>query len=84
MKAYTSHGRFAYWLTLPAPRDEEPCAQQRDDHEDGRPRQRDPHAQAHDQLPDPAQWDPTPEEAGALRDRLLKAGEQRLAPAQQA
>ena len=35
-----------------------------------------------DQLPDPAQWDPTPEEAGALRDRLLKAGEQRLAPAQ--
>jgi segregation and condensation protein B len=35
-----------------------------------------------DALPDPAQWDPTPEEAGALRDRLLKAGEQRLAPAQ--
>ena len=25
-------------------------------------------------LPDPAQWDPTPEEAGELRDRLLRAG----------
>jgi segregation and condensation protein B len=30
-----------------------------------------------DDLPDPAQWDPSPEEAGALRDRLLRAGEQR-------
>jgi segregation and condensation protein B len=30
-----------------------------------------------EQLPDPAQWDPSPEEAGALRDRLLRAGEQR-------
>jgi segregation and condensation protein B len=28
-------------------------------------------------LPDPAQWDPTPEEEADLRDRLLKAGEQR-------
>jgi segregation and condensation protein B len=33
-----------------------------------------------DDLPDAAQWDPSPEEAGDLRDRLLKAGEQR-APA---
>jgi segregation and condensation protein B len=30
-----------------------------------------------DELPDPAQWDPSPEEAAALRDRLLRAGEQR-------
>jgi segregation and condensation protein B len=30
-----------------------------------------------DDLPDPAQWDPTPEESGALRDRLLRAGEAR-------
>jgi segregation and condensation protein B len=30
-----------------------------------------------DDLPDPAQWDPSPEEAGALRERLLRAGEQR-------
>jgi segregation and condensation protein B len=30
-----------------------------------------------DELPDPAQWDPSPEEQAALRDRLLKAGEQR-------
>jgi segregation and condensation protein B len=30
-----------------------------------------------DELPDPGQWDPTPEEAGELRDRLLRAGEQR-------
>ena len=30
-----------------------------------------------DALPDPAGFDPTPEEAGELRDRLLKAGEQR-------
>ncbi len=28
-------------------------------------------------LPDPAQWDPSPEEAGELRDRLLRAGEAR-------
>jgi segregation and condensation protein B len=27
-----------------------------------------------DELPDPSQWDPSPEEAGALRDRLLAAG----------
>ena len=30
-----------------------------------------------DDLPDPAQWDPSPEEQAALRDRLLRAGEQR-------
>jgi segregation and condensation protein B len=30
-----------------------------------------------DDLPDPAQWDPSPEEAGALRERLLRAGEAR-------
>jgi segregation and condensation protein B len=30
-----------------------------------------------DDLPDPAQWDPTPEETAELRDRLLRAGEQR-------
>jgi segregation and condensation protein B len=30
-----------------------------------------------DELPDPSQWDPTPEEQGELRDRLLKAGEAR-------
>ena len=30
-----------------------------------------------DELPDPAQWDPTPEEQGELRDRLLRAGEAR-------
>jgi segregation and condensation protein B len=34
-----------------------------------------------DDLPDPAQWDPSPEEAGALRDRLLRAGEQRAGTA---
>ncbi len=33
-----------------------------------------------DDLPDAAQWDPSPEEAADLRERLLKAGEQR-APA---
>jgi segregation and condensation protein B len=37
-------------------------------------------------LPDPSQWDPTPEEEADLRDRLLRAGEQRagtpVAPAQ--
>jgi segregation and condensation protein B len=32
-------------------------------------------------LPDPSQWDPTPEEAAELRDRLLRAGEQRAAAA---
>jgi segregation and condensation protein B len=30
-----------------------------------------------DDLPDPAQWDPSPEEQAALRDRLLRAGEER-------
>ncbi len=30
-----------------------------------------------DALPDPAAFDPTPEEEGELRERLLKAGEQR-------
>ena len=35
-----------------------------------------------DELPDPAQWDPTPEEEGALRERLLRAGEQRAQPTQ--
>jgi segregation and condensation protein B len=30
-----------------------------------------------DDLPDPAQWDPSPEEAAELRDRLLRAGEAR-------
>jgi len=30
-----------------------------------------------DDLPDPAQWDPSPEEQTALRDRLLRAGEER-------
>jgi segregation and condensation protein B len=30
-----------------------------------------------DELPDVAQWDPTPEEHSALRDRLLAAGEAR-------
>jgi len=34
-------------------------------------------------LPDPAQWDPTPEEAGELRDRLLRAGEARAGIAEQ-
>jgi len=29
------------------------------------------------ELPDVAQWDPTPEEEGELRDRLLRAGEER-------
>jgi segregation and condensation protein B len=32
-----------------------------------------------DELPDPAQWDPSPEDEAALRDRLLKAGEARTA-----
>ena len=30
-----------------------------------------------DDLPDPAQWDPSPEDQAALRDRLLRAGEDR-------
>jgi segregation and condensation protein B len=30
-----------------------------------------------DDLPDPAQWDPTPDEEADLRERLLKAGEAR-------
>jgi segregation and condensation protein B len=30
-----------------------------------------------DDLPDPGQWDPSPEEAAGLRERLLRAGEQR-------
>ena len=30
-----------------------------------------------DELPDPARWDPTPEEQADLRDRLLRAGEAR-------
>ena len=36
-----------------------------------------------DDLPDATRWDPTPEEQGELRDRLLRAGEARagLAPA---
>ena len=33
--------------------------------------------QSVDELPDPAQWDPSPEEQAALRDRLLRAGEER-------
>jgi segregation and condensation protein B len=35
-----------------------------------------------DELPDVGEFDPTPEEEGALRDRLLRAGEQRAAPTQ--
>ena len=34
-----------------------------------------------EELPDIAQWDPSPEEAAALRDRLLRAGEARGAAA---
>jgi segregation and condensation protein B len=30
-----------------------------------------------DDLPDPSRWDPTPEEQGELRERLLRAGEAR-------
>ncbi len=39
--------------------------------------------QSLDELPDPSRWDPTPEEQGELRDRLLRAGEARagVAPA---
>ena len=32
-----------------------------------------------DELPDPERWDPSPEEQSALRDRLLRAGEERAA-----
>jgi segregation and condensation protein B len=32
-----------------------------------------------DELPDPERWDPRPEEQTALRDRLLRAGEERAA-----
>jgi len=32
---------------------------------------------AHDELPDVARWDPTPEEEAELRERLLRAGEAR-------
>jgi segregation and condensation protein B len=31
-----------------------------------------------EELPDPERWDPSPEDASKLRDRLLKAGEQRV------
>ena len=34
------------------------------------------------ELPDVTAFDPTPEEEGTLRDRLLRAGEQRAAPTQ--
>ncbi len=37
-----------------------------------------------DDLPDPSQWDPSPEEEGELRDRLLRAGEARAGVAPQA
>ena len=30
-----------------------------------------------DELPDPSAWDPSPEDEAALRDRLLRAGEER-------
>ena len=30
-----------------------------------------------DDLPDPSQWDPSPQEEADLRERLLRAGEQR-------
>jgi segregation and condensation protein B len=36
-----------------------------------------------DDLPDPGQWDPTPEEEGELRERLLRAGEARMGVAEQ-
>jgi segregation and condensation protein B len=35
--------------------------------------------QSLDELPDPSEWDPTPEEQESLRERLLKAGEARAA-----
>jgi segregation and condensation protein B len=34
-----------------------------------------------EELPDPERWDPSPEDAAALRDRLLKAGEERAGAA---
>ncbi|HEY0343091.1 MAG TPA: SMC-Scp complex subunit ScpB, partial [Solirubrobacteraceae bacterium] len=34
-----------------------------------------------DALPSVEEWDPTPEEEAELRDRLLRAGEQRADPA---
>ena len=34
-----------------------------------------------DELPDAARWDPTPDETAELRDRLLRAGEQRAGAA---
>jgi len=34
-------------------------------------------------LPDPAAWDPSPQEAGELRERLLRAGEARMGIAEQ-
>jgi segregation and condensation protein B len=37
-----------------------------------------------DDLPDPAQWDPSPDEQAALRDRLLRAGEERAGTAEPA
>lgn len=36
-----------------------------------------------DELPDPVAWDPSPQEAGELRDRLLRAGEARMGIAEQ-
>jgi segregation and condensation protein B len=36
-----------------------------------------------DDLPDPAAWDPSPEEEATLRDRLLRAGEERAGTAPQ-
>ena len=36
-----------------------------------------------DDLPDPAAWDPSPEEEATLRDRLLRAGEERSGGAPQ-
>jgi segregation and condensation protein B len=33
-----------------------------------------------DKLPDPSRFDPTPEDERELRERLLKAGEQRAEP----
>jgi len=35
-----------------------------------------------DDLPDPGQWDPSPEEEGQLRDRLLSAGDARAGHAE--
>ena len=34
-----------------------------------------------DGLPDPGQWDPSPEDEAALRERLVRAGEARATPA---